>query len=105
MSADSIENLLDKLHLFDGKLLKRAAALLFFDDPERFVTGAFIKIGYFENNVDLRYQDEVHGNLFQQLEKTVEILQTKYLKAWISYQGLQRIETLCPPEAALRELC
>ena len=103
MSADSIENLLDKLHLFDGKLLKRAAALLFFDDPERFVTGAFIKIGYFENNVDLRYQDEVHGNLFQQLEKTVEILQTKYLKAWISYQGLQRIETLCPPETALRE--
>ncbi|KAF1082750.1 MAG: hypothetical protein GQF41_0517 [Candidatus Rifleibacterium amylolyticum] len=103
MSADSIENLLDKLHLFDGKLLKRAAALLFFDDPERFVTDAFIKIGYFENNVDLRYQDEVHGNLFQQLEKTVEILQTKYLKAWISYQGLQRIETLCPPEIALRE--
>ena len=103
MSADSIENLLDKLHLFDGKLLKRAAALLFFDDPERFVSGAFIKIGFFENNVDLRYQDEVHGNLFQQLEKTVEILQTKYLKAWVSYQGLHRIETLSPPETALRE--
>mgnify|MGYP001264481660 FL=1 len=51
----------------------------------------------------MRYQDEVHGNLFQQLEKTVEILQTKYLKAWVSYQGLHRIETLSPPETALRE--
>ena len=101
--SDSVENLLEKLHLFDGKMLKRAAALLFFDDPERFVAGTFIKIGYFENNVDLRYQDEVHGNLFQQLEKTVEILRTKYLKAWISYRGLHRIETLCPPEPALRE--
>ena len=101
--SDSVENLLEKLHLFDGKMLKRAAALLFFDDPERFVAGTFIKIGYFENNVDLRYQDEIHGNLFQQLEKTVEILRTKYLKAWISYRGLHRIETLCPPEPALRE--
>lgn len=103
MIADSVGNLLEKLHLYDGKMLKRAAALLFFDDPERFVAGAFIKIGFFENSVDLRYQDEVHGHLFQQLEKTVEILQTKYLKAWISYQGLQRIENLCPPEPALRE--
>ena len=95
--------LLDKLHLLEGEYLKRAAVLLFHPDPERFVTGAYIKIGFFENNVDLRFQDEVHGGLLSQVSRTIEILQAKYLKAWISYEGLQRIETYPVPEPALRE--
>ncbi|NTU42965.1 MAG: winged helix-turn-helix transcriptional regulator [Nitrospirales bacterium] len=95
--------LLDKLHLLEGAYLKRAAVLLFHADPERFITGAFVKIGYFESNVDLRYQDEVHGDLFSQVNQTIEILEAKYLKAWISYEGLQRIETYPVPEPALRE--
>ena len=37
--------LLEKLHLFEGDYLKRAAILLFHPDPEKFVTGAFIKMG------------------------------------------------------------
>jgi len=95
--------LIDKLHLTEGTFLKRAALLLFHPDPERFVSGAFVKIGYFENNVDLRYQDEVHGNLFAQVDETIAILKAKYLKGLISYEGLQRIETYPLPEAALRE--
>jgi ATP-dependent DNA helicase RecG len=47
--------LLENLHLFEGEYLKRAAALLFFDDPEKFVTGAYIKIGFFVTDDDLRY--------------------------------------------------
>jgi ATP-dependent DNA helicase RecG len=39
--------LIEKLHLLDGKYLKRAAVLLFHPDPELFVTGAFVKISYF----------------------------------------------------------
>jgi len=39
---DSDTVLIDKLHLVDGKLLKRAALLLFHSDPERFFTGAFV---------------------------------------------------------------
>jgi ATP-dependent DNA helicase RecG len=97
------EALLDKLHLREGAYLKRAAVLLFHPDPERFVTGAYVKIGYFESNVDLRYQDEAHGDLFTQVGRTIEILKAKYLKAWISYEGLQRVETLPVPEPALRE--
>ncbi len=96
-------SLLDKLHLLEGDYLKRAAVLLFHPDPERFVTGAYIKIGFFESNVDLRYQDEVHGSLLSQVSRTIETLQAKYLKAWISYEGLQRIETYPVPEPALRE--
>lgn len=95
--------LLDKLHLIDGRNLKRAAVLLFHPDPERYVSGSYIKIGYFDNNVDLRYQDEVHGDLFTQVSQTIEVLTRKYLKALISYEGVQRIETYPVPDAALRE--
>ena len=95
--------LLDKLHLVEGAYLKRAAVLLFHPDPERFFTGAFCKIGFFRNNVDLLFQDEVHGDLFTQVDKTLDLLQTKYLTAGISYQGVQRVETYPVPEAALRE--
>lgn len=100
---ESTSGLIEKLHLYDGKHLKRAAVLLFHPDPEKFVTGAFVKIGYFRTNDDLLYHDEVHGDLFTQAEKTVELLQTKYLKAAITYRGLQRIETFPVPETALRE--
>jgi ATP-dependent DNA helicase RecG len=93
----------DKLHLLDDGYLKRAGVLLFHPDPEQFITGAYVKIGYFETNFDLRYQDEVHGSLFTQVNRTLEILVTKYLKALISYEGLQRVETLPVPEPALRE--
>ena len=95
--------LLDKLRLVEGDYLKRAAALLFHPDPERFVTGAYIKIGYFKEHADLIYQDEVHGNLFQQVRQTMDLLTTKYMRAHISYEDIQRIETLPIPREALRE--
>lgn len=95
--------LIEKLKLTEGDYLKRAAVLLFHEDPERFVTGAFVKIGYFRSESDLAYHDEVHGDLFNQTAKTVDLIQTKYLKAAIHYEGLQRIETFPVPHDALRE--
>ncbi|MDR1755383.1 MAG: putative DNA binding domain-containing protein [Culturomica sp.] len=97
------EQLLNNLKLIDNGNLKRAALLLFHPDPEKFVTGAFIKIGFFRTNTDLLFQDTLHGNLFEQVEKTIELLLTKYTKAFISYKGLSRIETYEYPEDALRE--
>lgn len=82
---------------------QRAAILLFHEDPERLITGAFVKIGFFRTDSDLLYQDEVHGDLLGQVEKTLDLLLTKYLRAGISYEGLQRVETFPVPEAALRE--
>ena len=35
----------------------------------KYVTGAFVKVGFFREGMDLVYQDEVHGNLFQQIVK------------------------------------
>lgn len=48
---------LDNLHLFDvdGYLIW-AAMLAFYKDPEKWVTGAYVKIGYFDqSDADLRY--------------------------------------------------
>jgi ATP-dependent DNA helicase RecG len=100
---DSREVVLGNLELIEKHGLKRAACLLFSDRPEQYVSGAWIKIGFFVTDDDLRYQDEVHGNLFEQVEKTLDLLHTKYLKAYISYQGLLRRETFLFPDAALRE--
>jgi ATP-dependent DNA helicase RecG len=95
---------LEKLHLkVDTTYYKRATALLFHPNPEIFITGSYIKIGFFNTDDDLAYQDEIHGYLFEQVEKTMDLLLTKYLKATISYKGLNRIETYPIPEPALRE--
>ncbi|WP_162416153.1 ATP-binding protein [Cyclobacterium roseum] len=101
--ADSNEHLIENLQLKEGKFLKRASILLFYTNPEKYVTGAYIKIGFFESDSDLRFQDEIHGNLFEQIEKTTELLFTKYIKALISYEGLNRVETYEYPKEAIRE--
>jgi len=100
---ESVAGLIEKLKLRDGTYLKRAAVLLFHEDPERFVSGAFVKIGFFRSESDLVYHDEVRGDLFTQVANTIDLLQTKYLKAVIRYEGLQRIERFPVPDAALRE--
>ena len=98
------ELLIEKLRLkTDSHHLKQAAILLFHRDPEKYITGAFVKIGYFSTDDDLIFQDEVHGYLFEQVDKTMDLLLTKYLKAIISYRGVNRMEQYQIPQAALRE--
>jgi len=101
--TDSNELLLENLQLIEDNCLKRAALLLFHPKPEKFVTGAYVKIGFFETDSDLIYQDEIHGNLFEQVEKTIDLLFTKYIKALISYEGIYRVETYEYPKEAVRE--
>ncbi|MEM7536237.1 MAG: ATP-binding protein [Chloroflexota bacterium] len=100
---ESDESILTRLELIEGGNLTRAAGLLFTDTPEQVVTGAYIKIGFFTNDADIRYQDEINGNLFEQVDKAVELLFFKYLKAYIHYEGLQRVDRYLFPRAALRE--
>ena len=91
------------LHLREGQYLRRGAVLLFHPDPGRFFAGAFVKIGCFTSETDLAYQDVIEGNLFAQVERTVDLLCTKYARAAISYEGIYRRETLPVPREALRE--
>src|SRR5699024_2659000 len=75
----------------------------FHPSPTTYISGAFIKIGYFKNDVDLVFQDEVQGNLIEQIEKAIDLLFTKYIKAIISYEGIHRVETYEYPKPAIRE--
>jgi len=95
--------LLDSLLLTEGDYLKRAAILLFHENPEKWVLGAYVKIGYFENGADLIYQDEIHGPLIAMPDKVLEAIYLKYFKGIISYEGIQRVETYPVPRAAMRE--
>lgn len=83
------ETLLQNLHLFENNNLTRAAILAFHHDPENWVTGAYIKIAYFENEADILYQDEIHGPLILQVEKTIDLIYSKYMKALISYNDIK----------------
>ena len=107
LSKDSLQEtnqvLTENLHLIDGLYLKRSAILLFHPDPEKYITGAYLKIGYFRTDDDLLFQDEIHGNLFEQIDKTLDLLLSKYFKANISYESINRVEEYPYPEAALRE--
>ncbi len=49
------------------------------------------------------YQDEIHGSLLEQVDKAIEVIYLKYMKAKTSYEGIQRVERYFVPEAALRE--
>ena len=100
---ESDSNLIKILGLSYKSELKRSAVILFGNNPENLITGAYMKIGFFRTDTDLLFQDEVHGSLFHQVEKTMDLLLTKYTKANISYEGWTRTETYDYPENALRE--
>ena len=95
--------LVDNLRLGEGKDLKRAAVLAFHDEPDRWVTGCHVKIGYFTSEADLAYQDELGGPLVTLAKRVVDLLYTKYLTAMVSYRGIYRVETFPVPRAACRE--
>lgn len=101
--SDTDSVLIENLHLNEDKYLKRAAILLFHPEPEKYVTGAYLKIGFFNSDEDLRYQDEIHGNLFEQIEKAYSLILSKYVTANIRYEGTRRIEEYPFPEGAIRE--
>ncbi len=101
--ADTDEMLIQNLRLIENGLLKRAAILLFHPDPEKFFVNAYVKIGFFKSDDDLIFQDEVHGNLMDQIYKSFDLLRTKYSSKMIEYSGISRIEKSLFPESALRE--
>jgi ATP-dependent DNA helicase RecG len=95
--------LLANLGLLDEGKLRMAAVLLFHAQPSRFVTGAFIKIGYFENDGDLIYQDEIQSSLVTITDKVEDILYLKYFKGIIHYEGLQRVDQYPVDRNSMRE--
>ena len=103
---DSNETLLTNLLLVDEHTgqLKRSAAMLFHSSPEKFVSGAYIKLGFFAGeDDDLVFQDEVHGPLMLQVDEVIRLLEERYLIHAISYEKHHRRERIQYPEDSLRE--
>lgn len=100
---DSNEAIIENLQLKEANYLKRAGILLFHKNPDCFISGAYIKVGFFRTDSELLYQDEVLGNLFEQADKTLDLILTKYLRAYITYEGITRVEKYPFPKNALRE--
>lgn len=76
---------------------------MFHRNPEKWIPGCYTKIGKFRSASDLQYQDEVHGSLFLQADRVIELIYLKYLKAPITYDNMTRIETYPYPKDAVRE--
>lgn len=100
----SVLQLFRHLNLLDDEQhIKRAALLAFANEPCRFFPSMYLKIGRFISDTDVVTQDIIEDNLFRTIEKTMDILKTKYLKTEILYKGIHREEKLEYPETALRE--
>jgi ATP-dependent DNA helicase RecG len=106
INSKNIKQLFQNLKLLtrEGELT-RAAILLFGKEPTRFFSCAIFKIGRFRGTdpTDLIIQDKIEGNLFTMFEQVIDFLKSKYLLSPISYQGMQRVETLEIPDRAIRE--
>ncbi|HKK81593.1 MAG TPA: ATP-binding protein [Prolixibacteraceae bacterium] len=102
---NNFEQILDNLLLLESGQLKRSAVLLFGKNPCRFYINAYVKIGRFgKTDDDLRFQEIVEGNAYQLADKTLDVLDKKFLISPISYQGLQRVENWEYPYEAIREV-
>jgi ATP-dependent DNA helicase RecG len=107
LTAEDVEvnnaELLQALKLTEGDYLLKAALLLFHQDPERWCIGSYVKIGYFENDADIIYQDEINGSLISIADRVMDTIYTKYFKGLIRYEGIQRIDDYPMPREVLRE--
>jgi len=97
------KTILEKLNLLVKNNITRAAILLFGKNPQKFYISACIKIGKFLTETEILTTDKIEGNLFEQLETTLEVLKNKYLKSEIKYEDIHRREILEYPYEALRE--
>ncbi|MDR1679222.1 MAG: putative DNA binding domain-containing protein [Prevotellaceae bacterium] len=101
----STPELLEKLRLTKNGQIKRAAIVLFGKDPGSFYPNIFVKIGKFDDDdFTIRFQETEEGNLIQVLDKVLRSLDHKFLIRNISFEGMNRIETLEYPIPALREM-
>ena len=101
---NNISNILENLLLVEKESLKRAGILLFGKNPCRFFINAFVKIGRFgKSDDDLLFQEVIESNIFELADKTLEVLDRKFLISPVSYEGLHRIENWEYPYKAVRE--
>lgn len=103
LSQLSTKNILESISLIVDDKLTNAAILLFSNNPEKFISSAYIKLGYFDEFDKLQYEDVLYGSILNIIDQTISFLETKYLKKIQKINGIIRDEYYFPPETALRE--
>ncbi|RPI16021.1 MAG: transcriptional regulator [Ignavibacteriae bacterium] len=102
---NDLKQILEKLHLIENNKIKYACILLFGNDPQANFINAKIRIGKFTDDANVVSQDEVGGNLFDQVIHTIEIIRTKYLQTNVKFESgdIERKDVPEYPLEALRE--
>jgi len=104
------DELLKKLNLYTKDMrLTRGAVLLFGKNPQFYFPSAYTKVGRFKTPTDILDTVVVEGNLFQQLDRTIEAIK-KHLNVKFdtsvkdfSLEGFARQDVWEYPLDALRE--
>jgi len=100
---DSVKKIFRNLDLFaEDKNLTNAGILLFGKEPQRFFISAKTRVGRFKTSVDIIDTVIITGNLFRQVEATVEAIK-KHLSVRFEIKGIQRKDIWDYPIEAIRE--
>jgi ATP-dependent DNA helicase RecG len=106
-NTDGLNDLeiLEKLRLAYNGQVKRAGIVLFGKDPNRFFPNCKVMIGRFgADSEELKFQEPLEGNVVYLLEEVQNMLNYKFLKRPIDFEGMHRREGDEYPVAALREM-
>jgi ATP-dependent DNA helicase RecG len=100
---DSMEKVFTNLELLteDGKIT-RAGLLLFGREPHRFLISAKTRVGRFKTSTTILDTAVAAGNLFNQVERTVEAIK-KHLSVRFEIKGIERQDIWDYPIEAIRE--
>jgi len=72
-------DLFKNTHLMNGPYFTNTALLLFAKDIDQWMEGAFIQVAFFKDDFHIMSQQEVHGNVFEQIEKTLDIIYSQFM--------------------------
>lgn len=103
IAKDTNENILENLNFIHNDRVNHAGVLTFHQTPEKWMPGAYIRIGRFDPDSVLIYQDEIRGPIIDQADKAIKTIYLNYMKARVSYEAITRVENYPVPLAALRE--
>ena len=100
---DSVKKIFRNLDLIaEDENLTNAGILLFGKEPQRFFISAKTRVGRFKTSVDIIDTVIITGNLFRQVEVTVEAIK-KHLSVRFEIKGIQRKDIWDYPIEAIRE--
>jgi ATP-dependent DNA helicase RecG len=100
--ALSDEEFIESLLLTEGGKLTRAAVLLFHPTPEKYASGAYVKVGYYAST-ELVHEDEFRGSLISVADQIVDKIFATYLRLASGNKGITLEMVDAIPRPALSE--